>query len=119
MLRKRNVLEDAWSHVGSRLDVATFLARLRASGCTLLRDACCASNKLADVLAEGWSLKRREGRREFIMRGLSRRARGKRSRTQQAESAVGRAVLSGAHNCGETWHFDGPSERLNHSRLEP
>ena len=92
MLRKRNVLEDAWSHVGSCLDVATFLARLRASGCTLLRDACCASNKLADVLAEGWSLKRREGRREFIMR----------ARTQQAESAVGRAVLSGAHNRGET-----------------
>ena len=58
MLRKRNVLEDAWSHVGSCLDVATFLARLRASGCTLLRDACCASNKLADILAEGWSLKR-------------------------------------------------------------
>jgi hypothetical protein len=38
---------------------------------------------------------------------------------QQAESAVGRAVLSGAHNRGETWHFDGPSERLNHSRLAP
>jgi hypothetical protein len=37
----------------------------------------------------------------------------------QAESAVGRAVLSGSHNRGETWHFDGPSERLNHSRLEP
>ena len=41
------------------------------------------------------------------------------ARAQQAESAVGRAVLSGAHNRGETWHFDGPSERLNHSRLEP
>jgi len=38
---------------------------------------------------------------------------------QQAESAVGRVVLSGSHNRGETWHFDGPSERLNHSRLEP
>ena len=37
----------------------------------------------------------------------------------QAESAVGRAVLSGSHNRGETWHFDGPSETLNHSRLEP
>jgi len=41
------------------------------------------------------------------------------ARGQQAESAVGRAVLSGSHNRGETWHFDGPSERLNHSRLEP
>src|SRR5262249_13774561 len=113
MLRKSDVLEDAWSHVGSCLDVATFLARLRASGCTLLRDACCASNKLADVLAEGWSLKRREGRREFILRGRSRRARSKRSRTQQAEAAGGRAGLSGAHNRGGTWPFDGPSRALN------
>jgi hypothetical protein len=41
------------------------------------------------------------------------------ARAQQTESAVGRVVLSGSHNRGETWHFDGPSERLNHSRLEP
>jgi hypothetical protein len=58
-------------------------------------------------------------RRKFLAILVSAAVRPLAARAQQAESAVDRAVLSGSHNRGETWHFDGPSERLNHFRLEP